>query len=402
VLSFLNRNLSLLAICVSLMMSSTSLIVTTAALVGFALATDKSLSTLPLAAQFIGTMLASIPAAMLMQWLGRKTTFMLSTLFGITGGILGYLAIINHQFWLFVIATLLVGIFQGFGNYMRYAAAESVTISVKSKAISFVMLGGILAAVIGPNLAKYSREWAQGAEFAGSYASVIGLYILMLFVLSFLRFDEENNSSQDDKKNKQKRDTGRPLLQIIKQPKYIVAVLSGMFGYGVMSFVMTATPLAMNQSAFLFNDTALVIQWHVLAMFAPSFISGNLITRFGLIKVMVTGVIFGLICIGINLLGTSLWHFLTALICLGISWNFLFVGATTMVTDTYRPNEKNKAQAFNDFAVFSTVTVASLSAGALQNTFGWQMVNIGALPLLFIILFALIWLSYNSQQIQEV
>ncbi len=159
------------------MMSSTSLIVTTAALVGFALATDKSLSTLPLAAQFIGTMLASIPAAMLMQWLGRKTTFMLSTLFGITGGILGYLAIINHQFWLFVTATLLVGIFQGFGNYMRYAAAESVTISVKSKAISFVMLGGILAAVIGPNLAKYSREWVQGAEFAGSYASVIGLYI---------------------------------------------------------------------------------------------------------------------------------------------------------------------------------------------------------------------------------
>lgn len=384
------------------MMSSTSLIVTTAALVGFALATDKSLSTLPLAAQFIGTMLASIPAAMLMQWLGRKTTFMLSTLFSITGGILGYLAIINHQFWLFVIATLLVGIFQGFGNYMRYAAAESVTISVKSKAISFVMLGGILAAMIGPNLAKYSREWVQDAEFAGSYASVIGLYILMLFILSFLRFDEENNSSQDDKKNKQKRDAGRPLLQIIKQPKYIVAVLSGMFGYGVMSFVMTATPLAMNQSAFLFNDTALVIQWHVLAMFAPSFISGNLITRFGLIKVMVTGVIFGLICIGINLLGTSLWHFLTALICQGISWNFLFVGATTMVTDTYRPNEKNKAQAFNDFAVFSTVTVASLSAGALQNTFGWQMVNIGALPLLFIILFALIWLSYNSQQIQEV
>ncbi len=403
-LLFLNRNLSLLAICVSLMMSSTSLIVTTAALVGFALATDKSLSTLPLAAQFIGTMFASIPAAMLMQWLGRKTTFMLSTLFGISGGTLGYLAIINHQFWLFVLATLLVGIFQGFGNYMRYAAAESVAISVKSKAISFVMLGGILAAVVGPNLAKYSREWIQGAEFAGSYASVIGLYIIMLFVLSFLRFDDKNDSSQEDedKKTSQKRDTGRPLLQIIKQPKYIVAVLSGMFGYGVMSFVMTATPLAMNQSAFLFNDTALVIQWHVLAMFAPSFISGNLITRFGLIKVMVSGVIFGLICIGINLLGTSIWHFLIALMCLGISWNFLFVGATTMVTDTYRPIEKNKSQAFNDFAVFSTVTVASLSAGALQNTFGWQMVNIGALPLLLIILLALIWLSHKTPLQEQV
>lgn len=400
-LSFLNRNLSLLAICVSLMMSSTSLIVTTAALVGFALATDKSLSTLPLAAQFIGTMSASIPAAMLMQWLGRKITFMLSTLFGIGGGILGYLAILNHQFWLFVLATLLVGIFHGFGNYMRYAAAESVAVSVKSKAISFVMLGGILAAVIGPNLAKYSREWVQEAEFAGSYASVIGLYILMFVVLSFLRF-EEDSMSKKDKDNNQKRDTGRPLLQIIKQPRYIVAVLSGMFGYGVMSFVMTATPLAMDQSAFLFNDTALVIQWHVLAMFAPSFISGNLIARFGLIKIMVSGVIFGLICISINLLGTTLWHFLIALICLGISWNFLFVGATTMVTDTYSPIEKNKSQAFNDFAVFSTVTVASLSAGALQNTFGWQMVNIGALPLLLIILVALIWLSRKSPVQQPV
>jgi MFS family permease len=169
VLPFLNRNLSLLAISVSLMMSATSLIVTTAALVGFALATDKSLATLPLAAQFIGTMSASIPAAMLMQRLGRKTTFMLSTFFGIGGGSLGYMAILKHQFWLFVLATLLVGIFQGFGNYMRYAAAESVAVSVKSKAISFVMLGGILAAVIGPNLAKYSREWIQGAEFVVMY-----------------------------------------------------------------------------------------------------------------------------------------------------------------------------------------------------------------------------------------
>ncbi len=375
-LSFLNRNLSILAIGVSLMMSATSLIVTTAALVGFALATDKSLSTLPLAAQFIGTMFASIPAAMLMQRLGRKTTFMLSTLFGISGGTLGYLAIVNHQFWLFTLATLLIRIFQGFGNYMRYVAAESVDVSAKSKAISLVMLGGILAAVIGPNLAKYSREWVQSAEFAGSYASVIGLYMIMLFALSFLRFNDSVDLSQEEG-GKQKTDTGRPLLEIIKQPQYIVAVLSGMFGYGVMSFVMTATPLAMSQSDFLFNDTALIIQWHVIAMFSPSFISGNLIARFGLIKVMLSGVIFGLICIGINLLGTSLWHFMTALICLGISWNFLFVGATTMVINIYEAGEKNKSQAFNDFAVFSTVTVASLSAGVLQNSFGWKVVNIG-------------------------
>lgn len=379
------------------MMSSTSLIVATAALVGFSLATDKSLSTLPLAAQFVGTMLASIPAAMLMQLLGRKTTFMLAALFGIGGGTMGYFAILNHQFWLFVMATLSVGIFQGFANYMRYAAAESVEAANKSKAISFVMIGGVVAAVIGPNLAKYSREWVQGAEFAGSYASVIGIYIIILFVFSLLRLDEKKSSAQIDIDGNSHHDTGRPLRIIAKQPRYIVALLSGMFGYSVMSFVMTATPLAMDQSAFLFNDTALVIQWHVLAMFAPSFITGSLIARFGVIKILISGVVFGLLCISINLMGTTFWNFLIALVCLGISWNFLFVGSTTMITDTYEEKEKNKAQALNDFSVFGMVTIASLSAGALQDAFGWQTVNIGALPLLLIILFAIIWLTQRNE-----
>ncbi len=169
-----------------------------------------------------------------------------------------------------------------------------------------------------------------------------------------------------------------------------------MFGYSVMSFVMTATPLAMDQSAFLFNDTALVIQWHVLAMFAPSFFTGSLIARFGVIKILLSGVVFGVLCICINLLGTTFWNFLIALVCLGISWNFLFVGSTTMITDTYEDKEKNKAQALNDFSVFSMVTVASLSSGALQNAFGWQTVNIGTLPLLLIILIALIWLTQKE------
>tara|TARA_R110000824_G_scaffold279180_1_gene467381 strand:+ start:18466 stop:19662 length:1197 start_codon:yes stop_codon:yes gene_type:complete len=375
------------------MMSCASLIVATAALVGFALADDKSLSTLPLAAQFIATMFTSIPAAMMMQRLGRKTTFMLATLFGVGGGFLGCLAILNHRFWLFVLATTQIGIFQGFSNYIRYTAAESVEISDKSKAISFVMLGGVLAAVIGPNLAKYSREWIEGAEFAGSYGAVIILYVLILFVLSFLNLDEKGQSLQKDAQGKLSPDTGRPLLQIAMQPNYIIAMVSGMIGYGVMSFVMTATPLAMSQHAFIFNDTSFVIQWHVLAMFAPSFFTGSLIVRFGVIKVMICGAILGLACVLINLHGASLMHFVTALICLGISWNFLFVGATTMITDTYEAKEKNKAQALNDFAVFTTVAVASLSAGALQNLYGWKIVNIGVLPLLAIVVVALLWLS---------
>ncbi|MDG2089521.1 MAG: MFS transporter [Gammaproteobacteria bacterium] len=382
---------------VCIMMSCTSLIVATAALVGFGLATDKSLATLPIAAQFVGTMLASVPAAMLMQRLGRKTTFMIAALFGIGGGTIGYQAIINHHFWLFVLGTFSVGIFQGFANYMRYAAAESVDAPDKSKAISFVMLGGVVAAVIGPNLAKYSREWIQGAEFAGSYASVIGLYVIILFVFSFLKFEEKNKSARLDEVGNTTRDTGRSLLIIAKQPRYIVALLSGMLGYSVMSFVMTATPLAMDQSAFLFNDTAIVIQWHVLAMFAPSFVTGILIARFGVIKILFSGVVFGFLCVGINLHGMSFWHYLMALVCLGISWNFLFVGSTSMITDTYEEKEKNKAQALNDFAVFSMVTVASLSSGVLQNAFGWQLVNIGAIPLLLVILFALIWLVIKNR-----
>jgi len=188
---------------------------------------------------------------------------------------------------------------------------------------------------------------------------------------------------------------------IALQPRYIVALLSGMLGYSVMSFVMTATPLAMDQSAFLFNDTALVIQWHVLAMFAPSFVTGSLIARFGVIKILLCGVMFGFLCISINLLGTTFWHFLIALICLGISWNFLFVGATSMITDSYLEKEKNKAQALNDFSVFSMVTLASLSAGALQNNFGWQTVNIGAIPILLLILLALIWLVFKTSTEKE-
>ncbi len=382
------------------MMSSNSLIVSTAALVGFTLATDKSLATLPIAAQFVGTMLASVPAAMLMQKLGRKPAFMLATFLGMGGGLMGYTAIVNAQFWLFVLATFCIGTFTGFANYMRYAAAESVAPADKGKAVSFVMLGGVLAAVIGPNLARLSREWVQGAEFAGSYASVVGLYIVILLVCSFLKFEPAKPVVQTDNGQNAKQDTGMPIWQIARRPRYTVALLSGMLGYSVMSFVMTATPLAMDQNAFLFSDTAMVIQWHVLAMFAPSFVTGTLISRFGVMRILYCGVFFGLLCIGINLTGTSFWHFFVALVCLGISWNFLFVGSTTMITDTYEEKEKNKAQALNDFSVFSMVTLASLSAGALQNIFGWQMVNIGAIPLLLVILCSLVWLSRREKQQQ--
>jgi len=380
------RNVPLLAVSQALMMSSMSLIITTVALVGSNIATDKSLATLPLAVLFIAVMLTSIPAAMLMKRIGRKKAFMLATVFGVTGGALATYSIINNLFWLFVVSTALVGIFNGFGNYFRFTAADVVESEQKSKAISYVLLGGVAAAIIGPNLANLTHDSLANIAFAGSYASIIILYILIFITLSFL--DLPNTIVTIKEENEPEV---RPLSVIARQPKFIIGLICGMFGYGVMSFVMTATPLAMHHNAHSFGDTSFVIQWHTLGMFAPSFFTGHLIRRFGIYNILLIGTLLGAGCVAINLLGTSVTHYWTALVFLGISWNFLFIGGTTLITETYHSNERSKTQALNDFVVFSTVALSSLSAGALQHKFGWEIVNIGVTPLLIIIFLSIIW-----------
>lgn len=388
----LHPNVPLLTVAQALMMSSNSLMVATAALVGNNLATDKSLATLPLAVQFIAVMCTSIPAAMLMQKIGRKAAFLLACGFGLGGGILTSTAILQANFWLFVAGVFLVGVFNGFGNYFRFTAADSVELAFKSKAVSYTMLGGVVAAIAGPTLARYSREWLPGAEFAGSYMSVIAIYVAIFLVLSFLKNVDPGRSENG------KVDTARPLKAIVTQPEYVVALICGMLGYAIMSYVMTATPLAMSQLMYRFEDTSVVIQWHVMAMFAPSFFTGTLILRFGVLRIMFIGAVFGALCVATNLLGTSYWHFLGALVALGLSWNFLFVGATTLLTETYRSSERNKAQAVNDFVIFTTVSIGSLSSGALQNTFGWEAVNRGAIPFLAVIFLAIAWLHRHRSR----
>lgn len=244
-------------------------------------------------------------------------------------------------------------------------------------------------------MANYTKDIFGSAMFAGSFASIIAFYILSFVLLVFIKLPESAN--HQDKLQL----SGRPLSVIMKQPCFIVAVLNGMLGYGVMSLVMTATPLAMQHNHHPFSDTSFVIQWHVLGMFAPSFFTGHLIKRFGLLKIMFIGGLAGISCVGINLMGTSINHFWLALFLLGISWNFLFIGATTLLTETYRPEERFKAQAANDFIVFSTVAAASLSAGALQHNFGWQAVNYGAIPALVIILLSLIWLRFGYSTMND-
>ncbi|MCB1866693.1 MAG: MFS transporter [Chromatiales bacterium] len=380
----------LLALCQALMMSSSTLMVTAAALVGYSLATDKALSTLPLALQFLATMATTIPAAWLLARIGRKAGFMAATALSVSGGAVAVLAIRAHEFWWFCAAAVLLGMFNAFGSYYRFAAADIVVVADKARAISMVLVGGVIAAFVGPNLANFGQHLLDGARFAGSFVFVIGMGLLSFVLLAFTRYTGHVVEHPAG--------AGRPLLEIVRQRRFIVAVLCAMLGYGVMSFIMTATPLAMEHHHHEFSDTAFVIEWHVLGMFAPAFVTGRLIRRFGVERVLWTGAVLGALTIVINLAGTSLWHFWVALLLLGVSWNFLFIGGTTLLTETYRPEERAKAQAINDFSVFTATTLASLSAGAMLHRFGWWWVNVGVIPLVMLIVAALVWLALDGRR----
>ncbi len=383
-MSEMKRNVWLLSGCQALMNSGNSLLIATSALVGFQLSPDKSLATLPLALQYFTSMLTTIPASFLMKAIGRRGGFVVGTLFGLAGAGLAATGIVVGNFVYFCLAAALIGAFNGFGMYYRFAAADTATPDYKSRAISFVVAGGVVAAVVGPNLANWTRDWLSGIEFAGSYLSLLGIYGLSLVTLLFVRIPAPTVA--------QAHAHGRPLAVVARQPAFIVALAAGALGYGVMALVMTATPLAMHQHAHAFADTAFVIEWHLIGMFAPSFFTGHLIRRFGTLNVMLAGVAFSIGSVAMGLAGTAVAHFWVALTLLGVGWNFLFVGATTLLTETYTETEKAKTEALNNFAVFTAITLSNLSAGALQHHFGWRTVNVGVLPLIAVILGALLWL----------
>jgi len=334
-------------------------------------------------------MLTSMPASILMGRLGRKRGFLIGTFFGIIGASLLVFAVFNHLFWLFAVGSFLIGIFNGFGIYYRFAAVDMVSVENRPKAISYVMVGGVIAAFVGPNLANFGRSMFPEEPFVGGFIYAVIIYALVFVVISFIKFPDALST-------KEKMAKPRPLSHIASQSTFIVAVICGMLGYAIMSYLMTATPLAMNHHSHRFSDSAFVIQWHVFAMFAPSFFTGNIIQRFGVLNVILVGALLAVVCVVINLMGVTVWHFWAALVALGVSWNFLFIGATALLTQTYRPEEKAKAQGFNDFAVFTLVTIASLSAGMLQHKLGWEMVNYGALPFIIIIVMSVYWLKKKS------
>ena len=381
----------LLSICFSLSASTSSLSVSASSIVGFQIAENKALATFPLTFHLLGTMLAGIPASMLMKFIGRRYGFLIGTGIGTFGAASASLAIIYSSFPFFCLSIFCLGILNGFAQLYRFTAVEVSSIELRTKAVSYVMLGGIAAGFIGPAIAAEGKDYIENAQFAGSYLSIILLYFFIVIILMRIRLPQPSVEEQTG-------DT-RPLKVIFMQPKFIVSVLSAMIGYGVMAMIMTATPLAMTKgNGYPFSDAAFIIQWHALGMFAPSFITGSLIKRFGAVQIIFTGILLNFICIAINISGTELINYWFALVLLGVGWNFMFVAGTTMVTETYRPAEKAIVQGVNDFLVFGTAALCSLLSGVLQTSFGWETVNLSTIPLLLIVLVSLFWFIFSSKQ----
>ena len=377
------RNVLLLAVCQSLSATTMSLIITVHALAGLMLAEDKTLATLPLGIMFIMVMVSTIPASLLMKRYGRRLGFTLGQSIGTIAAIISVYAIFKEDFWLFALGGALLGTHMAFWQYYRFAAADTASAAYRSRAISYVLAGGVVSAILGPELAKYSRELFAPVVFAGNFVVVAILCLITITVLQFVTIPPPSDEDRTS--------VGRPLSRIATQPKFITAVLASMCGYGVMVLVMTTTPLAVLASEHSFNDAAFIVQWHILGMFVPSFFTGHLIKRFGVVPIIGTGTMLMAVCVAVNMSGVGITHFWIALIALGVGWNFMFIGGTTMLTETYERSERAKVQATNDFLVFGTVAIASLSSGVLFNTIGWQGVNLAVVVPIVLILTVTIW-----------
>lgn len=387
----MNRNIALLVVCQAVLMTGSSLLVATSALVGGALADSPGWATIPLGLQFVGMTITAAPASLCMQRFGRRVVFVLGSTVGITGVLMATYAITTGDFLLFSAASVCFGVFNGIGQFFRFAAADAAGTLDKGRAISFVMAGGIVAGFLGPNLGAWT-EVLMGARFAGSYLALGGFYLVALLAVSLLSIPKPPPVSAAG--------TGRPLALIAMQPKFVVAVLTAGIGYGVMNIIMVATPLAMHAHQLDFGHTAFVIQWHVVAMFLPSFFTGHLIHRFGVVAIIFVGVLLMLACIIVNFTGASIWHYWTALVLLGLGWNFMFIGGTTLLTDTHAETEKGKVQALNDVLVFTVVSVTALSSGAIFDTVGWLSLNFVTVPFLVGVVGSIVWLEISQKKLK--
>ncbi len=380
----MNLQLLLLTLCQGLFLTNNVTFIAINGLVGLSLAPNAWMATLPVTGYVAGGALCAGLVARHQRAWGRRRAFQAGLVVAMLSTALCAYAASTHNFWLLVVATVLAGYYNANAGLYRFAATEIVAPAFKERAISWVLAGGIIGAVAGPNLASATRD-AWPVAFAGAYAALVGVALLALLTISFIKFPPLPLPSASA--------PGRPLREIARQPVFIVAVMACALGYGVMNLLMAATPIAMSQCAHPFSSAALVLEWHVLGMFVPSFFTGSLIRRFGCLPVMAVGVLLNAVCIAVALSGVDLMHFTVALLALGVGWNFLFIGGTTLFTEAYRPEEKTTAQAAMDTVIFTTMTLTSFSSGALVTTSGWTLLNLGSIVPVLLAALALAWFA---------
>jgi len=384
-MSSTGRNVGLLAACQAMLLTNNSTLIAINGLAGLALAPTAWLATLPVTCWVLGSAMATVPASFYMKRVGRRAGLMRGATFAIFGALICAAAIWHRNFWLLCAGTLVWGTYNAFGQYYRFAAADIASKDFRATAISLVLAGGLVGVILGPAASRVTID-LLGPKFVGAYLALIGFALVTLALLAFLRIPDPGEDERTQ--------TGRPIALLARQPKFAVAVIAAALGYGVMNLLMTSTPIAMQACGHPYGAAASVISAHVIGMFAPSFFTGALIRRFGLLPVMFAGALLTALSIGIAASGLSVAHFWGALVLLGVGWNFLYIGGTTMLTETYRPEERAKAQGANEFAIFVMMVVSSLSSGMIVTQSGWELLNLAALIPVALVIAAIAWLAF--------
>jgi len=377
------RDIFLLACCQALLLVNNAGLISMNGLVGYSLADNKAFATVGATSYVLGSAVAAMPASLWMARVGRRVGLMTGSLIAVLGSITCALGIWRASFPLYCLGTSIIGVYTAFGLQYRFAAAEVAAPDFKAKAISLVLAGGIVGGFLGPEASRWAKDLFP-TPFLGSYLLLSCIAIVALGVQSQVRVPKPTLAERGG--------SARPLTEIARQPVFIVAALSAALGYGIMNLLMTATPLAMSFCGLPFSAAAIVIEWHVVGMFAPGFLTGSLIKRFGVLKVILTGLVLMCACIAVAVSGVAAWQFWTALVLLGVGWNFMYTGGTTLLTEAYAPGEKAKTQGLNDVMMFTVMCVSSFSSGALVNVAGWERMNVGALPFLLLVAAAVLWL----------
>ncbi|HVY06252.1 MAG TPA: MFS transporter [Burkholderiales bacterium] len=378
------RTVFALASCQALLVMNNAMMISVGTLAADTLAKNKFLVTLPATAYIIGGGLTTMPISLYMKQHGRRAGFTIGCAAAMAGGVLATIAMLSHAFWLLCFAALIAGIYTGSGGFYRFAAADMASASNRSKAISLVLAGGIVGGILGPESSKITKELLD-TVFAGSFLSLVLLAMIALLVVRRLDLPAPSNE--------EKHGSTRRLPEIMRQPVFIVAVLGAITAYGVMNLLMAATPLSMQMCSHPYSAAMLVIEWHIIAMFAPAFGTGWLIVRIGTLPVMFCGVLLKMAAIAIAVSSTTILAFWSSMVLVGVGWCFLFVGGTTLLTEACTPAEKAKTQGMNDLLIYFTMGTTSLTSGAILYGFGWNTLNYTALPLLCLTAIAILWLA---------